>query len=120
MSLDKRKRIGYVSSLRQEVLMASKQRSRQDSGFGIQAQLWEHASRYGKHREVAVFAQTKGRALYEKEKDDFSKLEERGGNVYENKGPAFSSLRRSGDVTENKGSYALRAGMLLKRRVVKR
>ncbi|MGA9055851.1 MAG: hypothetical protein WB763_05000 [Terriglobia bacterium] len=40
------------------------------------------------------------------------------GNVYENKGPAFSRPRQSGNVTENKGSYALKAGMLLKRKDV--
>ena len=41
-------------------------------------------------------------------------------NVYENKGPAFSSPARTGNVVENKGSYASRAGMLLKRQVVSR
>jgi hypothetical protein len=40
------------------------------------------------------------------------------GNVYENKGPAFSRPRQSGNVIENKGSYALKAGMLLKRKEV--
>jgi hypothetical protein len=42
-------------------------------------------------------------------------VKERCGNVYENKGPAFSSPGRSGNVIENEGGYALKAGMLLKR-----
>jgi hypothetical protein len=46
------------------------------------------------------------------------KMKERSGNVYENKGPAFSNPERCGNVIENKGSYALKAGMLLKRQVV--
>src|SRR5208337_1120636 len=36
------------------------------------------------------------------------------GNLYENKGPAFRSLGKSGNVLENKRSYALKAGMFLK------
>jgi hypothetical protein len=46
------------------------------------------------------------------------KMNERRGNVYENKGSAFSSPRRSGNVIENTASYALKAGMLVKRKVV--
>jgi hypothetical protein len=42
------------------------------------------------------------------------KLNERYGNVYENKGSAFSSPEQSGNVMENKGSCALKAEMLLK------
>ena len=38
------------------------------------------------------------------------------GNVYENKGPAFSNPAQTGNVIENKGCYALKPGMLLKRR----
>ena len=43
-----------------------------------------------------------------------SKMKERCGNVYENKGPAFSSPGGSGNVIENKGGYVQDAGMLLK------
>jgi hypothetical protein len=50
----------------------------------------------------------------EKEKNDCLKMNERYGNVYENKGSAFPSPRLSGNVVENKGSCALKAGMLLK------
>jgi hypothetical protein len=46
------------------------------------------------------------------------KMTERCGNVYENKGQAFSSPERSGNIAENKGSYAQNAGMLLKRKGV--
>jgi hypothetical protein len=42
------------------------------------------------------------------------KLKEQCGNVYEKKGPAFNSPGRSGNVIENKGSYAQEAGILLK------
>ena len=49
-----------------------------------------------------------------------SKVKERSGNVYENKGSGLHRRERSGNVIENKGSYALKAGMLLKRQVVSR
>jgi hypothetical protein len=49
---------------------------------------------------------------------EFSFLNGRRGNLYENKGPSFSSPEQSGNVIENKGSYALKARMLLKRKVV--
>jgi hypothetical protein len=49
---------------------------------------------------------------------DFEKLNERRGNVYENKGPLWKKWGRSGNVIENKGSYASKAGMLLKSKVV--
>jgi hypothetical protein len=45
---------------------------------------------------------------------DSSKLGELCGNVYENKGSAFHGRDKSSNVIENKGSYALKAGMLLK------
>ena len=45
-------------------------------------------------------------------------MNEQCGNVYENKGPAFGSLGLSGNVIENKGSYALKAGMLVKTKEV--
>jgi hypothetical protein len=47
-----------------------------------------------------------------------TKMKERRGNVYENKGPDFQTSERSGNFTENKGSYVLNAGMLLKRKVL--
>jgi hypothetical protein len=71
--------------------MASRQYSQQDLGVGSQEQLWERGSRHEKHREAAASAQTKGRALCEREKKDCSKVNEQSWNVYENKGPAFSS-----------------------------
>jgi hypothetical protein len=45
-------------------------------------------------------------------------LTERRGDLYENKGADFGSLGISGNVVENKGSYALKAGMLLKTQAV--
>ena len=47
-------------------------------------------------------------------------MNEQCGNVYENKGPAFNSSGRSGNVIENTGSYASKTGMLLKGQVVSR
>jgi hypothetical protein len=54
----------------------------------------------------------------EKEKKHSSKLKERRGNVYENKGSAFKRRERSWNVIENKGSYASKAEMLLKTKEV--
>jgi hypothetical protein len=45
-------------------------------------------------------------------------VNERGEDVYENKGPAFNTLGQSWNVIENKASYAFKAGMLLKRKEV--
>jgi hypothetical protein len=41
-------------------------------------------------------------------------VNERGGNVYENKGSAFNRRGKSGNVIENKSGYASKARMLLK------
>jgi hypothetical protein len=41
-------------------------------------------------------------------------MNDRRANVYENKGQAFQGLQKSGNVIENKDSYALKPGMLLK------
>jgi len=41
-------------------------------------------------------------------------MTDRSGNVYENKGLVFHSPMESGNVIENKDSYQLRAGILLK------
>ena len=42
------------------------------------------------------------------------KMKERCGNVIENKGSGLEDRKGSGDILENKCSYALKAGMLLK------
>jgi hypothetical protein len=47
-------------------------------------------------------------------------MNERSWNVYENKGSVFNSLMESGNVVENKDSYALKAGILLKTQHVSR
>ena len=46
------------------------------------------------------------------------KLKEQYGNVNENKGSVFSGPEQSGNLIENKGIYALKAGMLLKTKEV--
>jgi hypothetical protein len=45
-------------------------------------------------------------------------LNEQYGNVYENKGSVFEGRGKNRNVIENKGSYTLMAGMLMKRKVV--
>jgi hypothetical protein len=54
----------------------------------------------------------------EKEKKHPSKLKERCGNIYENKGSAKYRQGQSGNVIENKGSYASKAGILMKTKEV--
>jgi hypothetical protein len=49
-------------------------------------------------------------------KSNFLKINEQRGNFYENKGSVFHSQPRSGNVIENKGCCALKAGILLKRK----
>jgi hypothetical protein len=50
--------------------------------------------------------------------ENSSKVNEQCGNVYEKKGPLWKTGWKSGNVTENKGTYAFRAGILLKRKDV--
>jgi hypothetical protein len=45
-------------------------------------------------------------------------MNDRCGDVYENKGPLWKTGRQSGNVIENKGTYEFKAGMLLKRKEV--
>jgi hypothetical protein len=47
---------------------------------------------------------------------DCLKMQERSGNVYENKGPGLHSPAQTGNVIENKDTYELKVGMLLKRK----
>ena len=47
-----------------------------------------------------------------------SKMNEQRGNLYENKGQASRSLLHSGNVVENRDSYPLKPGMLLKARML--
>jgi hypothetical protein len=53
------------------------------------------------------------RKLYE-----LQKVNDRCRNVVENKGRVWKTQRLTGNVIENKGSYVLKAGMLLKRKEV--
>jgi hypothetical protein len=46
------------------------------------------------------------------------KLNDRSGNVIENKGSGLEDRQGGGNVIENKASYALKTGMSLKRQVV--
>jgi hypothetical protein len=44
------------------------------------------------------------------------KLNEQRGNVYENKGPLWKTDWQSGNVTENKASYALKSGNVVEKK----
>ena len=46
-------------------------------------------------------------------------MNEQSVNLYENKGLAFHRRQQSGNVRENKDSYASKAGMLLKKQHVR-
>jgi hypothetical protein len=54
-----------------------------------------------------------GAALQSTEVVEDAKMNDRCGNVYENKRPRLGNQGTSGNVRENKGSYAQNAGMLL-------
>jgi len=64
--------------------------------------------------EVPGFRWTRSPFSEEEERKNSLEMNDRCGNVYENKGPAFSSPFRSGNVIENKSSYALKPGIVLK------
>ena len=65
------------------------------------------------------FGQDVGWAAPKKQKDS-SKMHDQSGKVIENKGQLWKTPQENGNVTENKGSYTFKAGMLLKRKVVGR
>ena len=56
----------------------------------------------------------------EEGKKNSLEMNERRGNVYENKGQDFKNPGRNGNVIENKGSYVHMAGMSLKLKPVRR
>ena len=83
------------------------------------------AAAYGVRGESELAELSARSAIYDKmspptgkEKLVTQKVNEQRGNVIEKKGSAFNSLGLSGNVIENKGSYALKAGILLKRKAV--
>jgi hypothetical protein len=47
-----------------------------------------------------------------KKQKDCLKMQERSGNIYENKGPGLHSPAQTGNVIENKDTYELKAVML--------
>jgi hypothetical protein len=61
--------------------------------------------------ESAIDSDIMSYGLQGMEAAENSKVKEQCANVTENKGPAFSSPGRSGNVTENTGSYALKTVM---------
>jgi hypothetical protein len=60
------------------------------------------------------FRRTASPCSDEKQKKNSLKMSDRCAYTHENNGATFHERRQSGNVAENKGSYALKAGMLLK------
>jgi hypothetical protein len=54
----------------------------------------------------------------ERKGSNFKKMKKLCGNLFQNKGPAFHGHAGAVNVVENKGSYALKAGMSLKNKVL--
>jgi hypothetical protein len=91
-----------------------------DATSDAQIQLRERSEQHKKRENSqASFGQDVGSSVEMKERDS-SKLGERHGNVYENKGSFFHGREEIGNVIENKASYALKARMLLKRKGISR
>jgi hypothetical protein len=85
-----------------------------DATSDAQIQLRERSEQLRKRENSqASFGQDVGSGVEMKERD-FSKLDELCGNFYENKRSVFHGRDKSRNVIENKDSYALKAGMLLK------
>jgi hypothetical protein len=78
----------------------------------------EVSKRGEKPEKLPFLMRTPSPLSAENEKTSFLKMNERRGNVYENKGSVSHSQPRSGNVIENKGGYALKAGMLVKKKDV--
>jgi len=68
----------------------------------------EHPKRGQKPRRLPFFRRTRSPFLEEKEENDSLKMNERCGNVIENKGPHLEDRRRSGNVYENKGDPSIK------------
>ncbi len=64
---------------------------------------------------LLIFRWTASPFSEEREKSNSLKMNEQCGDVYENKGPLWKTGWQSGNVIENKGGHALKAGMLLKK-----
>jgi hypothetical protein len=64
----------------------------------------DYSKRDEKPANCPAAPETKSLLLPEKQKENSSKLNERRGNVYENKGLVWKTRERSGNVYENKGS----------------
>ena len=72
------------------------------------------AGRGEKARGPPDFKGTRSHLSQGKDKKSFSKVKGRSTNVYENKGSVIHRPAQGGNVIENKDSYELKAGMLLK------
>ena len=65
---------------------------------------------------AAVRTPTATGVAWKEARKNSSKMNDRRGNVYENKGPQWKTCARGWNVIENKDSYALEAGISLKRK----
>ncbi len=87
-----------------------------DAASDAQIQLRERSElRKKRENSQACFGQDVGSGVEMKERNS-SKLDELCGNVYENKGPAFHGREESGNVVENKDSYALKSGNVVEKK----
>jgi hypothetical protein len=87
-----------------------------DATSAAQIQLRECSEQHKKRENSqASLGQDVGSGVEMKERDA-SKLGELCGNVYENKGPVFHGREESGNVIENKGSYALKSGNVVEKK----
>jgi hypothetical protein len=68
---------------------------------------------------AGIVGNARGRRRLRKLRCRTPRLNERSGNVYENKGTLWRRRDRSGNVFENKYTYPLNPGMFLKRKDVK-
>jgi hypothetical protein len=75
----------------------------------------KHPKRSKKPAKPLGFRRTASPCPDDRDKKISLKISDQCRYVYENKGSVFHEGRQSGNVAENKGSYALKAGMLLKR-----
>jgi hypothetical protein len=97
-------------------LRAFSERFNQESGERLRGRV---SRRHNVDESDAPFGQLVSRDGRRKIQE-LQKVNEPCGYVYENKGSVFHGQGTTGNVIENKSSYASKAGMLLKRQVVSR
>jgi hypothetical protein len=92
-------------------LESSVEATKEDSGVRSQKKDFENAPPRATRSRTALPRGTTSPHTETEEKEDYSKLHEQGGNIYENKGSVFHRPLQSENVAENKGGYSLKAGI---------